>query len=576
MKAIFTSDYRYGYINSNSDLYRPLSKAMFAVEWQLSPNNPTIHHFMNVLLYALCCVLLFIVLVRVTKLNVYVLFAMALLYAAHPIHTEVVANIKSRDEILSMLFILLSLLCLWRYIETKKARSLILYLFCFFLALLSKESAMVHVALAPLVVYFFSAAETKRIVQITLYAAVTGIVFMLIHHAVLGTIGLSNIPVIDNSLMVTNSFFERRATAILILGKYLLLLIFPHPLSSDYSFNTIPIVTSIANAGFLLALLVHGGMLIYAIMKWKEKKFLAFCILFYLVSMSIASNIFMIIGTHLAERLLFFPSVAFCMAAVYGLCRLFKINVDDKEANSSLTLPIVRPVLAICIAVALLYSVKTVSRNKDWRSNTTLFTKDIETVPNSAHMLMYTADYLSNVDTLATLSKEEQNARLLHAQRNINKALSIYSLFPDAYYLSGRIWYHLGNYQEAYNSYNKAMSLNPGRELYHSNVGSSLFALGRYQEAAQEFERSQQLNPQDPDAPFNTGSAYGAMGEAYRQHNDMANAQKMFGIAIDNFKKAVAMKPDYKAAYKFLGTTYMNIGDTLNGNANLQKAEQLK
>ena len=96
LKEIFSTAYRAGYPNAENNLYRPLSKAMFAVEWQLSPNNPGIHHFVNVLLYALACVVLFIVLSRWTKINIYILFITALLFVAHPIHTEVVANIKSR------------------------------------------------------------------------------------------------------------------------------------------------------------------------------------------------------------------------------------------------------------------------------------------------------------------------------------------------------------------------------------------------------------------------------------------------------------------------------------------------
>ncbi|MCW3085583.1 MAG: repeat-containing protein YrrB [Bacteroidetes bacterium] len=575
LKAIFTSDYRAGFPNANSNLYRPLSKAMFAIEWQLSPNNPTLNHFINILVYAILCSLLFVILLRLTKLNVYVVFITALLFAAHPIHTEVVANIKSRDEILSMLFILLSIQALLNYVRDKNNRSFIGYLFCFLMALLSKESAMVYIGLVPLLLYFFTGTEAKNNIRLTLSAAAIGVFFLFLHYKIIGSIGLSNIPVIDNSLLVTKSFFEQKATAILILGKYLLLLIFPHPLSSDYSFDTIPLVTSFANAGFLLALLVHVGLLIYAFLKLKEKQIFSFCIFFYLISMSIASNIFMLIGTHMAERLLFLPSLAFCLAAVYGLCKLLKIDASDPNLKWSVFLNHAKPLIGIAAVVLVFYSAKTVIRNKDWAANSTLFAKDLETVPNSAHMLMYSADYLSNTDTLKLFSPEEQQVRLLKAQKYINKALSIYNLFPDAHYLSGRIWYQFKNYQEALKSYSAAMALNPGLESYHNNVGTCLFALGRYEEAAKEFAKAAELNPNDADPPFNTGSAYGSMGEAYRSKGDMENANKMFLIAIDNFKKAIRLNPNYKSAYQFLGTTYNSIGDTANGQIYLEKASQI-
>ena len=154
LKEIFANSYREGYGNNENNLYRPLTKAMFAIEWQISPDNAHFHHLINVLMYSLVCVLLFIVLLRYTKINIYILFITALIFAAHPIHTEVVANIKSRDEISSMLFLLLSLLCIHKYLSSNKILMLIGTLGCFFLALLSKESAIVYVALAPLFIYF--------------------------------------------------------------------------------------------------------------------------------------------------------------------------------------------------------------------------------------------------------------------------------------------------------------------------------------------------------------------------------------------------------------------------------------
>lgn len=573
LKEIFSSAYRAGFPNAENNLYRPLSKAMFAVEWQLSPNNPAIHHFMNVLLYALACVLLFLVLSRWTKINVYVLFITALLFAAHPIHTEVVANIKSRDEILTMLFLLLSLNAALKYLSNPKALSFAAYLFYFFLALLSKESAIVFIAIVPLFIYFFTEFPLKKNLQLTFAAAGVAIVSLIIHKSVIGSIGLENIPVIDNSLLSTGNVFLQKATAIMIMGRYLLLLVFPHPLSSDYSFNTIPIVSGAGDPAFLIALLVHVFLLVYAIKKIREKHLLSFCILFYLVSMSIASNIFMTIGTHLAERLLFFPSIAYCLALSYLVCKLFKINITETITNFSAFFRRAKPYALLSAALFLLFAFKTTARNKDWRSNGVLFEKDMETVPNSAHMLMYYTDFLLKKENLDKLSPEARQAQLLKAKAYIERALKIYELFPDAHYLSGRANYELKDYEGAYKEYFRALSLNPGKAMYHNNAGTSLFSLGRYAEAATEFETAMNLNPADPDPPFNLGSAYGAMGEGYRQQHDQENANKMFNSAIPNFQKAIRMKPDYKSAYQFMGATYMNMGDTLNGKIYLEKAE---
>ena len=577
LKEIFSSSYREGYGNNENNLYRPLTKAMFAIEWQLSPNNPHFHHLINVLMYAFVCVLLFIVLLRYTKINIYILFIVALLFAAHPIHTEVVANIKSRDEISSMLFLLLSLLCIHKYLSNNKLLLLLSSLGCFFLALLSKESAIVYVALAPLFIYFFTETPLKNNIKITGSLAVVAILYMMLHIKIIGSIGIKNIPVIDNSLLYTSDIIQQKATAIYIMGKYFLLMLFPHPLSSDYSFNTIPIVSSLANIGFLLALAFHIFLLYYAIKKIKEKHILSFCILFYLGSMVLASNIIMLIGTHLAERLLFFPSVAFCLAAVYLLCKALKINITDTSLKFPSLFKINNSLLMIVGVIILLYSIKTYSRNKDWKSDTTLFGCDLQTVPNSAHMLFYYANNLANKDSLnAVKNPIEREQRLIIAQKSITKALKLYELFPDAHNVAGRIYYEQKNFDAAFKSYSRAMEMNPGKGMYHNNAGTCLFSIGNYAEAAKAFEKAAEIDKFDTDARCNLGSAYGAMGEAAKSKGDIENANKLFNQAIDNFKKAIEIDHNNKSALQFLGITYKNMGDTINGQIYLDKAARVK
>jgi Tfp pilus assembly protein PilF len=572
LKNIFSHSYREGYGNNENNLYRPLTKAMFAIEWQLSPDNPHFHHLVNVLFYALTCVLLFYVMLKYTKLNIYLLFAALLLFAAHPIHTEVVANIKSRDELSSMLFILLSLLALHKYLANGKFIPLALSALCFFLALLSKESAIMYVLLVPLFIYFFTDRPLKELVNPTAIMGGVAILYIFIHLKVIGSIGIKNIPVIDNSLMYTNDVIQQKATAVYILGKYLLLLLFPHPLSCDYSFNTIPIVTSLGNAGFLLAAAIHIFLLYFAVKKLKEKNFLSFCIFFYLIGMGLASNLFITIGTHLAERLLFLPSVAFCLAAVYGLAKLFKTDLfsfaDYKHLNKAIFL--------VTGLILVLYSGKTWSRNKVWKSDTTLFGTDLQTVPNSAHMLFYYANNLVNKDSLAAVNPQEREFRLKEGLEKINKALTLYELFPDAHNVAGRIYYEKKDFDKAFRSYDRAMQMNPGKGMYHNNAGTCLFSTGKFEEAAKAFSRAIEIDPYDADARGNLGSAYGAMGEACKSRGDTENANKMFNMAIAAFKEAIKVDPSYESAYRFIGLTYNNLGDPESGKPWLDKSAQLK
>jgi tetratricopeptide (TPR) repeat protein len=259
-------------------------------------------------------------------------------------------------------------------------------------------------------------------------------------------------------------------------------------------------------------------------------------------------------------------------ALTYIFYKIFKLNYRDLNIKWNVFLNSGKQLMATVLIILVLFSAKTVARNKDWKSNTILFSQDIKTVPNSAHMLMYCADYLTNKDTLKMLPEKEKEIRLLKAKKIITKAINIYDPFPDAHYLYGKIWYELKNYDSAYVGYKKAMSLNPGKAMYHNNVGTCLFSLGRYDEAAKEFMEAMNIDKNDADPPFNLGSAYGSMGERYKMMNDRENADKMFKLAIPYFEKAIKLKPDYKSAYQFLGATYINLGDTLTGKSYVDKA----
>ena len=104
---ILVTPYWYGNLKNLAEIdeYRPLSLVSFAIEYQLFPGNPLPAHLINVLLFAFCVVLLFKALNHLlSEKSPTMAFITALLFSLHPIHTEVVANIKSRDELLCFLF----------------------------------------------------------------------------------------------------------------------------------------------------------------------------------------------------------------------------------------------------------------------------------------------------------------------------------------------------------------------------------------------------------------------------------------------------------------------------------------
>ncbi len=154
--------YRKGINLASNDLYRPLSLVMFAVEYQFFGLNPVPGHFMNVLVFCGCVILLFLFLdLLFERKKTAVAFVAALLFALHPIHTEVVANIKSRDELLCFFFAFLSLYLFIKYIQSKRIILLMEGMLCFFLSILAKETAYTFLAIVPMVFFFLPQREQE-------------------------------------------------------------------------------------------------------------------------------------------------------------------------------------------------------------------------------------------------------------------------------------------------------------------------------------------------------------------------------------------------------------------------------
>lgn len=151
---IFTSPYYSDDMGYSYD-YRPIVHLSFAIEHQFFGESAHVSHFFNVLLFAALCVLLYLLLKALLPVPDVLLVAAMALFAAHPIHTEVVASIKNRDELLMFLFSALSLYVILRWLDSNFLLATGLGFVCFALALLSKSTAIPFAFLIPFSVVFF-------------------------------------------------------------------------------------------------------------------------------------------------------------------------------------------------------------------------------------------------------------------------------------------------------------------------------------------------------------------------------------------------------------------------------------
>jgi Tfp pilus assembly protein PilF len=571
---IFKTSYRYGMNLTDFSLYRPLSKAMFAAEWQLSGGDPALSHWVNVLLYALLCFMIFVTLSRYLKGDLFVPFVAALLFTAHPIHTEVVANIKSRDEILCLLLCISAVYVFHSYATRHSKRALVTGTGIFFLALFSKESSITFLLVIPLMYYFFTGAEKGKYINTLLTTGAVTVVFLILRRNILGNTE-TLIPMEDNSLVAIKNIIVQRANAISILGVYLKLFVFPSPLMADASYNHFPAV-SLMSWKFLLPFVILAGAGVYALMRFRKKDIVSFCILYFFITASLVSNVFILIGTNYGERLMFLPSLGVCLLFAVLLSRLFKtaqvqkVYTNVSEFFSGYSRPI-----GLVLVVVVLFGVKTMARNTDWKDDFTLYSTDVKKVPDSAHLLFYIANHITSDEYLATLP--DSAARMQSRQEGIDyltRALTIHPKYADGYQRRGFIYNQIKKPELAEQDYREALVHNPTHPIVYNNYGTLCFDQRRYDEAMYYFQKAILYNPRYAHALNNLASTYGVFGQGEAEmigkdpeHSEQhANRSKEnFEKAIVYFKKSIEADPEFGEPYRLAAITYRNLGNAAEG-----------
>lgn len=551
--------------------YRPLTLILFAIEYELFGANPFVGHFMNLVFFALTVLVLYGVLLyafnhlkaeRQTMAYVVALSA-SLIFAAHPIHTEVVANIKGRDEIIALLGALSAL-----YLSLKAYRLNKGWLWhvsaglLFFAGLMSKENAITFLAVVPLSFYFFTKASFRKILLHSVPFVAAAVLFLIIRTSILGldfgepSRELMNNPFLkfSNGQYIPLAFQERLATVLFTLGKYVQLLFFPHPLTHDYYPRHIDIL-SFAHWQVWLSLIVYLGMGIYALLGIKKKDPLSFGILYYLATLSIVSNLFFPVGTNMAERLAFMPSVGFSL--IIGVLA-GRLAMSKKGAFA------VWP-LYLVVAVVLVLGIKTISRNTVWKNNYTLFTTDVKTSQNSAKLRNAAGGELVFQST-KTEDEVKKQEMLLEAEGHLKEAVRIHPLYKEAYLILGNCYNYLKRYDESVQAYTRALQIDPSYEEANNNLAITYQQGGRYfgeqqgnlQKAIQYLERARTMQPNNFETNRLLGVAYGLLGNPAK--------------AIEFFAKAAEIEPNNADAWFMLGTAYYNAGQAEVGQQYHQKA----
>lgn len=565
--------------------YRPLSLVTFAIEYQLFGESPTVSHFVNILLYALTGMLLYLVVLQLFRHKQltethFIAFVTAMLFLAHPIHTEAVANIKGRDEIMALLGSLGALYFALRYAFKGQVSQLILASICFFFGILSKENTITFLAVIPLAMYVFTKVKTSTIGITTGVLVVLAAVFLVLRSSILGdaasfsanaNMELMNNPYLkwNGSQYVAFTAMEKFGTIFYTLGKYLVLMIFPHPLTHDYYPAQIPMMT-FGDWQVILTLLIYVGAGIYALMRLPKKDPIAFGIIYFIATLSVVSNLVFPIGTNMSERFMFMPSVGLCLIAAVLLYKL----VNKRLVNFG-DLKLALPILALFL---IGFSLKTVVRNMAWKDNYTLFSTDIHTSTNSAK--------LNNAMAGITVEEANKPENATRKQQLLNDAIryglqarTLHPTYANPNVIIGNAYTYMGEFTKAIEFYDYTLRITGEGSSDHKNaLNNKQIALSNMN--AKEVEQQGQLLQQQRFAEaIQLGEKLIAEGKTsvalFGQQGAAYGATGQHQKAIEMFQKVLALDANNAQGYLNLGFAYQALGDAATANANFEKAYAL-
>lgn len=520
---IFTSHYSIDETQSYG--YRPMVQTTFAIEKEFFKYLPekqsqaektrndkltqaNISHFINILIYALTGVLLFYFLIQILPQKNILLPALAsLIFLLLPIHTEPVNNIKSRDELLLLFFILSALIMAVKFVYHKKAYYLALLVLFSIAGVLSKESGIAIIGLVPVVLYFIKASN-KKILLVSGTVLVTFVGFWLLKNNYLIETSVRDLKYFENPLFIEGNWSDRIASGFYSAYFYLKLLIYPSEFAFYYGFSKIPII----NWSFYqvwLGALIFIPLGVFGFIKWWQRDVLGLGIALWLGPMLGVINVFFPAVGVIADRFTYLFSVGFALVVAVLLLRLFKVEKQEYTKEKP-WLP--KLLAALVVVIGLVYTIKIIDRNKDWENYLVLYRNDIPHLQNSAKANVMLAGKLYPLIPKET-DRNKQKQLLTEAMTAYKNALEIY---PDYGAAANNLASLYIKYQ---NNYEAALPLleraeKHGRTTSSFNLALAYYNLGDYENAIEYLAKVIRKDPKKE-------TAFNYLHQIYQQ-NEMA------------------------------------------------------
>ncbi len=490
VKWAFTSGYA-----SN---WHPLTWLSHQLDWQLFGDKAGAHHIVNVLFHIANTILLFVVLNRMTK-GLWQSAFVAGLFALHPLHVESVAWVAERKDVLSTLFLFLTMLFYVRYTERPSAWRYVAVLVLFALGLMAKPMLVTLPFVLLLLDYWplkrFGNPKNKILhlllekVPLLFLSAASSVVTYLVQEK---TGAMTPLPINER---VTNAICSYLAYTGKMLWPSQLAVLYPHPL------DTLPVTRAVAY-GVILAVITlfffyYGRRHKYLIVGW----------LWYIGTLVPVIGIVQVGSQAMADRYTYIPLIGLFIIIAFGASELFR-RIPLK--NIILT--------ASAISILVVCAIVTRAQLQYWRNSYSLFDRALAVIEDNAVMQNNYANILSE------LGRPEE------AARHLSESLKYIPNSPAIHNNYGNALREMGKLDEAIEHYKFALELDPTFSVAHYNLGITMAMKGDYEEAIRQYK--EYLGPDANIADLHEGLA------------TMLAREGKVADAVGQFQKALAAKPD--------------------------------
>lgn len=606
--------------------YRPLTVLTFRWNYFLSGGRyPMSFHIVNIILHGLVSVLMLAVfslvlagyhndregrpLFGAPKASL----ACAILFAIHPIHTESVAGIVGRADLLCALLFILSFLCYVRSCcqDTVSCTHATLYrpetfsmawfclsvVFCG-LSVLCKEQGITVIGICSaydiIVICQVDVLRLLRLKKSTenqnqeaspsvtkqntsgdwfkslcvrhLFLAITGAAILVTRWRVMGS-APPVFQVFDNPHSFVNGTLLRTLNYNYLYALNCWILVNPWWLCFDWSMGSVPTIDSLSDPR-VLAVIVLWVVLAFCLYSacvgpiGQQQRQLTMALALLIVPFLPASNLFFRVGFVIAERVLYLSTAGFCILVVMGICKL------QQKFTSMNT----RYCLFFLVAV---FMIRSIQRSNEWKTEMALFTAGAKTCPLNAKV-HYNIGKLNS--DLGNIEKAISKYRL---------AISLNPEYDQAMNNLGNLLKDQGKNEEAEQLLRKAVEIRPDFAAAWMNLGIVQAALKKPREAEQSYHEALRHRRKYPDCYYNLGNLYLDMGQHQMALNAWRNATLLkpkhlnawsnMVILLDNIEKLEQAEMVGKEAVKLFPndpTPYFNLANVMGKADRYKESEQ--